>query len=110
MVAVGVVVVVGVAVVVAVVVGVGVVGVVVVAVGVTVTVGVIMNTAQKGAALEREIRQLLQGAGWSVIRGAASKGEFLNWKADLVASKATDHTQREVWIAVLQCKVKKVTR
>jgi Holliday junction resolvase len=66
-----------------------------------------MNTAQKGANLERYIRQLLEADGWSVIRGASSKGEALGWKADLVATKYTDQTRREVWLAIMQMKVKK---
>lgn len=66
-----------------------------------------MNTAQKGARLEREIRQLFESHGWSVIRGAGSKGEVLAWKTDLLATKYTDQTQREVWLAVMQMKVKK---
>lgn len=66
-----------------------------------------MNTAQKGANLERYIRQLLEADGWSVVRGASSKGEVLDWKADLVATKYTDQTKREVWLAIMQMKVKK---
>lgn len=66
-----------------------------------------MNTAQKGANLERYIRQLLEADGWSVVRGASSKGEVLDWKADLVATKYTDQTKREVWMAIMQMKVKK---
>lgn len=66
-----------------------------------------MNTAQKGATLERYIRQLLESDGWSVVRGASSKGEALGWKADLVATKYTDQTKREVWLAIMQMKVKK---
>lgn len=66
-----------------------------------------MNTAKKGASLERYIRQLLEADGWSVIRGAASKGEALQWKADLVASKYTDETKREVWLAIMQMKVRR---
>lgn len=66
-----------------------------------------MNTAQKGATLERHIRQLLEADGWSVIRGAGSKGEVLKWKTDLLATKYTDQTERELWIAIIQAKVKK---
>ncbi len=66
-----------------------------------------MNTAQKGANLERYIRKLFEADGWSVIRGASSKGEALAWKADLVATKYTDETKREVWMAIMQMKAKK---
>lgn len=66
-----------------------------------------MNTARKGASLERYIRKLFEADGWSVIRGAGSKGEVLDWKSDLVATKYTDQTKREVWLAIMQMKVKK---
>jgi len=66
-----------------------------------------MNTAKKGADLERYIRQLFEADGWSVVRGASSKGEVLDWKADLVATKYTAQTKREVWMAIMQMKVKK---
>lgn len=66
-----------------------------------------MNTAHKGRALEHQIRHLLEADGWQVIRGAGSKGAVLDWKADLLASKWTDQTKREVWLALIQCKVKK---
>ena len=71
-----------------------------------------MNTAQKGATLEREIRKLLEAAEWSVIRGAGSKGEIAmpngeKFKADLIATKYTDKTARELWIVAIQAKVNK---
>lgn len=66
-----------------------------------------MNTAKKGRNLEWHIRQLLEADGWSVMRGASSKGEALGWKADLVATKYTDQNKREVWLAIMQMKVKK---
>lgn len=71
-----------------------------------------MNTARKGTSLEREIRKLLEAAGWAVIRGAGSKGEVAmpngdQFKADLVATKYTDQTARELWIVAVQAKVKK---
>lgn len=66
-----------------------------------------MNTAKKGANLERYIRQLFEQDGWSVIRGASSKGEALGWKSDLVATKFTDQNKREVWMAIMQMKVKR---
>jgi len=74
-----------------------------------------MNTAQKGATLEREIRQLLEAAGWSVIRGAGSKGEVAmpdgdQYKTDLLATKYTKQTIRELWIVAVQAKVKKVKK
>jgi hypothetical protein len=49
-----------------------------------------MSTATKGRRLEHEVRKLFQDAGWDVIRGAASKGEFCGFKADLVATGGYD--------------------
>lgn len=66
-----------------------------------------MNTAAKGRRLEHEVRTILEAQGYQVIRGAGSKGQVLDWKADLLASKWTDQTKREVWIVLLQCKVSK---
>lgn len=44
-----------------------------------------MSTATKGRRREHQSRRLLEAAGYSVIRSAASKGTF-----DLVAVSATD--------------------
>ena len=67
-----------------------------------------MNTAAKGRAFEHEIRHLFEREGYSVIRGAASKGYFDSIdgtvKPDLVATKADAFT-RTVQIILLQCKV-----
>jgi hypothetical protein len=41
-----------------------------------------VSTATKGRAFEYEIRNLLRSAGFSVIRGAGSKGEMLGEKVD----------------------------
>lgn len=66
-----------------------------------------MSTASKGRAFEHEVRHLLEAAGFSVIRGAGSKGELLGEKVDLVASKMTRENEYKVWITLLglQCKV-----
>mgnify|MGYP001559403150 CR=1 FL=1 len=68
-----------------------------------------MNTAHKGRAFEHEIRHLFEREGYSVIRGAASKGFFDSpsgvVKPDLVASK-TDRNKRTVNIILIQAKVR----
>ena len=68
-----------------------------------------MNRAAKGATLEREIKRLLEDHGWSVMRGAASKGHFDSTegqvKADLIASKSGRTNKSTLQIIVVQCKV-----
>ena len=44
------------------------------------------NTAHKGRRLEHEVRKMFMDAGWNVMRGAASKGMFAGFKADLVVT------------------------
>ena len=46
-------------------------------------------TATKGRRFEHEIRELFRRAGFSVVRGAGSKGQMLEEKVDLVATKST---------------------
>ena len=48
-----------------------------------------MNRSAKGRSFEYKVRSLFEGAGYSCVRAAASKGEFLNEKVDLVCSKQT---------------------
>jgi Holliday junction resolvase len=66
-----------------------------------------MNSAAKGRRFEHEIRELFRQAGYSVIRGAGSKGEMLQEKVDLVATKATKASRFKVLLTVVgvQCKV-----
>jgi len=68
-----------------------------------------MSTATKGRRFEHEIRELFRQAGFSVIRGAGSKGEMLQEKVDLVATKATKASRFKVLLTVVgvQCKVKR---
>ena len=68
-----------------------------------------MNTAAKGRRFEHSIRDLFEREGFSVVRGAASKGEFLNEKIDLVASKITPQNEFKVMLTVVsaQCKVRR---
>ena len=70
-----------------------------------------MSTASRGRALEHEIRAIFEAAGFSVIRGAGSKGE-VNWgdgpeKVDLLATRVTDELERKIYIVGLQCKLKR---
>jgi Holliday junction resolvase len=68
-----------------------------------------VSTATRGRALEHEIRKIFEAAGYSVIRGAASKGFFDSpegqIKPDLIASKVGTSNKYEVQIIALQCKV-----
>lgn len=70
-----------------------------------------MNTARKGRAFEHEVRKIFEANGFSVIRGAGSKGLFDTpqgiVKADLIASKSGTKNRYEVQIIALQMKVKK---
>jgi len=68
-----------------------------------------MSTATRGRALEHTVRKLFEADGWSVIRGAASKGRFDSpqgvIKPDLIASKRGTGNEYTVQIIALQCKV-----
>lgn len=68
-----------------------------------------MNTAAKGRSFEAEIRELFRNAGYSVIRGAASKGELFENKVDLVASRITRENEFKTYLTIvgIQCKVKR---
>lgn len=59
---------------------------------------------QQGVALEREVKCLFEEAGWSVIRGAGSKGEVGGFKVDLVASKETSRTKKTMYLVLMQAK------
>ena len=67
-----------------------------------------MNTAAKGRAFEHQVRAIFEREGYSVIRGAASKGRFDSpsgiVKPDLIASKYNSQT-RTVNMILLQCKI-----
>lgn len=70
-----------------------------------------MSNAVKGRAFEHEIRSLFEQAGYSVIRGAGSKGELLEEKVDLVCSKETRQNKFTVFLTVIgvQCKRKQTS-
>lgn len=67
-----------------------------------------MNTAAKGRRFEHEIRNLMRDAGFSVVRGAGSKGEMLDEKVDLICTKLTRDTEYECTLYVIgvQCKAR----
>ena len=67
-----------------------------------------MSTSSKGRAFEHEVRNLFRSAGFSVIRGAGSKGELFGEKVDLVATKRTRDTAYTVFLYCIgvQCKTK----
>lgn len=68
-----------------------------------------MSASSKGRRFEHEVRELFRQAGFSVIRGAASKGELFNEKVDLVASKLTPQSEYRVMLTIVgcQCKVRR---
>lgn len=65
------------------------------------------STAQLGASLEREIKNLFEDNGWSVMRGAGSKGNVFNEKADLIATRSGTKYKDDVHMIIIQCKKKK---
>jgi Holliday junction resolvase len=70
-----------------------------------------MSTATRGRALEHEIRELLRRAGYSVTRGAGSKGELdldgCPMKVDLIATKTGGQLERQLFIVGVQCKLRR---
>ena len=73
-----------------------------------------MSNASKGADFEREVRKVLEAAGFSVIRGAGSKGFFDSpdgkVKPDLVASRNRMHHSDDLQIILIQCKTRRIQR
>jgi Holliday junction resolvase len=67
-----------------------------------------LSTATKGRRFEHEIRDLFRNAGFSVVRGAGSKGEMLEEKVDLVATKLTRENEFKCFLTLIgvQCKVR----
>jgi len=63
---------------------------------------------QTGRRLEWEIKRIFEDVGWSIVRGAGSKGDFAldndKFKADLIATKIVRKGKKEVWIVLLQAK------
>jgi Holliday junction resolvase len=72
-----------------------------------------MSRYTRGRSLEYEIAALFRSAGYSIIRGASSKGEFalglndrLAFKTDLIATKI-GRDERTVYVVLMQCKRRK---
>jgi Holliday junction resolvase len=72
-----------------------------------------MSTATKGRAFEHHIKHLLEADGFSVMRGAGSKGEVDMGegpeKVDLIATKTTRDNEYKAYIqftVAVQCKVR----
>lgn len=67
-----------------------------------------MSDHGKGRNLEYEMRDLFKAAGFSVIRGAGSKGEMIEEKVDLICTKETRENEFTVYLTIIgvQCKVK----
>ncbi len=63
-----------------------------------------MSHYSRGRALEHEVRALFTREGWSVIRGAGSKGAVDGMKADLVATRRGSKNLDTVYMVVFQCK------
>lgn len=57
-----------------------------------------MTNYRQGVAVEYEVKKLFERAGWSVIRGAGSKGQWVDFKPDLIATKETAQCYKEVGI------------
>jgi Holliday junction resolvase len=68
-----------------------------------------MSTASKGRTFEHEIKHMFEANGFSVMRGAGSKGEMLEEKVDLIATKLTPQNEFTVYLTLVgcQCKVRK---
>ena len=62
----------------------------------------------KGRDLEYKVKSIFEEAGWSVIRGAGSKGEVDGFKVDLVASKRGRTYDDDIYIVLMQAKRKKI--
>ena len=68
-----------------------------------------MSTASRGRALEHEAKKMLEADGWSVMRGAGSKGHFDSVdgkvKPDLIATKKKRSNKYILQIMLIQAKV-----
>jgi Holliday junction resolvase len=66
----------------------------------------------KGRAFEHEIRHILKTHGFSLVRGAGSKGEFFGDKVDLIATKQTRQNEFTAYLTIIgvQCKVRRSVR
>jgi len=69
-----------------------------------------MTGYRSGADFERELVNLLRGAGFDVTRAAGSKGRLAGIPCDLVATKTTHATKYEIAVVILQAKRSKLLR
>ena len=66
----------------------------------------------KGTAFERMLKRDLESLGYSVMRGAASKGSYFGMKVDLIVTKHTIENKKTAIVAIegesagMQLKVK----
>jgi Holliday junction resolvase len=67
-----------------------------------------VSKASKGRSFEHEVRDLFERAGFSVVRGAASKGEMLQEKVDLICTRETRSNKQKVLLLIVgvQCKIR----
>jgi Holliday junction resolvase len=68
-----------------------------------------MNAAHKGRRFEHEVREIFHNAGFNVIRGAGSRGKFIDGTdVDLVCTKLTNANEYKVFLSLIgvQCKVR----
>lgn len=63
-----------------------------------------MTNYKSGTQLEYAVKKLFEEKGWSVVRGAGSKGEVDGFKVDLVASKRGRKYADDIYIVLLQAK------
>lgn len=70
-----------------------------------------MSQYRRGVALERELIALLKSGGYSIVRGAGSKGDVAVpggvVKADIVATKQSPRNKKTVYLVLLQAKLTK---
>ena len=59
---------------------------------------------RSGHVLELEVAKVFREAGWEIVRGAGSKGVVDGFKVDLVASKRTPRSEKNIYIVLLQAK------
>jgi hypothetical protein len=64
----------------------------------------------KGRKFEHEIRHILEAHGFSVVRGAGSKGEFFGDRVDLIATKQTRENEFRAYLTIIgvQCRVRRI--
>ncbi len=70
-----------------------------------------MSNVHKGRRFEYEIQHMFEEAGFSVMRGAGSKGMLLEEKVDLICTKETTGNEFKVFLTIvgIQCKVRSIT-